>query len=346
MVEKIDWSKFVLEAEGASAIVPCVGFVLFLDQTNEAGILDFYNRSMEALGGLLTHYKTGSMANRATLNARARAMVPTWLEDPRAGKDYFIQFSGCGESGGVTPASLELTIRPRPPSSQTEQQKTAQRSVWKKLYESRGLRHSVLVTILRVTFPADHPLAQPDPFLKWILALELVKSWPFVSGYAGYALNYYKEAASSAIAAPMRSQLASLCLRYPGLDWHAPGLVASKLLPYDPDLGDLLPLIKRVNWLTLVCDKSLARLGGRDGVQRQLADDAEIAGHALQHGLLIRAGDAPQLGNAAARDFIPAYGRVAKVVRPARIDTIDWLGTAFTEETVNEWLNAFDAGYE
>src|ERR671925_1919042 len=90
-----NWQDFTLKIGNVVAVVPCLKLVLYLDSTDDAGVSEFYQRSMEALDGLITHYQAESMRTRRRLNERALTIAPTWLKRPRAGKSYYIQFSGC-----------------------------------------------------------------------------------------------------------------------------------------------------------------------------------------------------------------------------------------------------------
>lgn len=338
-------SKFGLLVGEVRAIAPCVSFVLFLDETSDEGILEFYERSMAALDGLITHYVTGDAGRRSRFSGRALTMVPTWLEHPRPGKDYFIEFFGCDRDQGVTGAAIELVIRRRPPLG-SGAALTPQEARRKTADEDRQIIFGKLATILRVCLPLEHPLAQPGRLLEWVLEFQLVRAWPFLSGYCGLALNHYSSVASSIVRRAMQAQLASFCLRYPGFDWLESGPVASKLLRYQREMSAFLPLVKRVNWLTLLCNRTIEYLGGGDALRRRLGNDLAITAHEREAGLVIQAGAAPELGDVAHRDFIPAYRRVAEVIRPARLEKIVGPGAGFSDDAANEWLNAFDKQYE
>ena len=71
MLQTIDWSGFHIKTgETVSIVVPCLEFVLFLDTTDDAGILDFYNRARSALGSRITYYQAESMTGFKKLNER------------------------------------------------------------------------------------------------------------------------------------------------------------------------------------------------------------------------------------------------------------------------------------
>jgi len=340
-MDPIDREHFELKIANTVVIAPAMAFVLFLDHSDPAGILDFYNRSMDAIGGLLTHYTAENMAGRSPMTGKAREIVPTWMAKPRTDKTYSIQFRGCDRAQGISPAELELDLRLRAPSKITDEKRLA---VWKSRYESHGIRHALAPTVLRVALPIDHPLADGPKFADWVLGFQLVRSWPFLSGFAGYALNFYAETSSDALRRPMQNQLAVWSLRHAGFDWHQASTFATRLLRYQPDIVDILPLVKRANWLNLVADKSLSYLGGRDIVRERLGQG--LLPHNLEYGMAIQAGSAPAIGDVERGDFLPGYRRVAAALRAVRIEDMDSTSTGFSEEGMDDWLNAFDHDYE
>jgi hypothetical protein len=94
MHRDIDWESFVRRVDGTVVLVPCMSFVLLLDQTDDAGIVDFYDRCCDALGGLLTHYQAEGMNGFRKLNAQGNAKVRAWFGgSSRTKPAYYIQMS-------------------------------------------------------------------------------------------------------------------------------------------------------------------------------------------------------------------------------------------------------------
>jgi hypothetical protein len=120
----------------------------------------------------------------------------------------------------------------------------------------------------------------------------------------------------------------------------------ARIFRYRSDRGDILPRIKRANWLTLLCDRTVEAAGGTDSLRAALGNDLPIQMDRLPHGLWIQAGAAPQHGDLAQRDFIPAYRRGARALRAVRIEEMGSLGKEFMSTAANEWLNAFDVEYD
>lgn len=73
------------------------------------------------------------------------------------------------------------------------------------------------------------------------------------------------------------------------------------------------------NWLNAVHEDLLDLCGGREAVLAQLdIDGFETADY--DSGLIIQAGPTPQLGNRETGEGIPHYGKLARALRPARIE--------------------------
>ena len=342
-VGSLDVDRYTLRVDETTAITPCVSVVLCLDKTDQAGVQQFHDRGLEALAGAVTHYRAEQMKARAPITARTRRMLQTWLARPTAGKQYYLEFYGCADEHGVTGAGLSIHLTPRTYAGKPPEFWKQWIASWKKLYDD-GVRRLLPSTILRITFPPDHPLANPDRLLAWVEALHLVSAGEFASGYAGYALNHYGSVGSTNLQQLMNERLAALVLQYPGFDWHNTYDMVDRLLPFDPQTETFLPLIKRANWLCLISERAIAHLGGRRRVEESLAASPGIDAHAAGNGMIIRAGSAPQTGDLPRGDNIPLFRSVAKVIRPVRLETLPGLGSGFPDDRAQAWLEAFDTG--
>jgi TseV toxin immunity protein TsiV len=350
-----DPKDLTLEVDGRPVLVPCLEFVVYTDSVIDSSMLEFYERSLKALGGRITCYLAENMKRPAPLDANALKVVPTWLKRPRPAKSYYASFRGASE--GVTAASLDLVIAAYARVNPTPKQIEERHAMNKKGYEQEGWVFAPPVSMLRVTLPLDHELSSPPRFLEWILGFPGVRSAVFSSGHAGLALNHDAGVSDTKIRDAASGRLAALCLRHPGLDWDNYGSVGSQLLRWQPDSAqfadpeanmlnvDFLPRIKRVNWLTFVSTKAVRYLGGLDKLRNKLKDP-EITVHELAHGIAIQAGPAPRLGDVSRRDFLPVYRRVASVLRPMRLDKHGSFGRHFSDEAAAEWLDGLDREYD
>jgi hypothetical protein len=342
MTDNVDWDEFTLEIDGIPAIAPC--FQLELYTWFHDGVGDFYERSRAALSDLISHYQTDSMKRTRKLDVRAETIVPTWVTRLRAGKTYWAYFTGCETERGISPASLELFFFETPPNARSPQAAEQVRAVYREMLKESGSVITPFAMMMRVTFPVDHELARPARALPWILDLKAVNSYPFLSGHAGYGLNVDRILVQTSAAT--RRKLGSLLQCYPGLDWDNAEGRSDRVLRFDAERAEFFPVVKRAAWINLVADSTLERLGGRAKLRRDLGEDLPITMHELAHGVVTQAGEAPQLGDVARRDFLPAHRRVAKVLRPLRIESISGVGRDFTDEDARAWLNAFDKEYD
>ncbi len=341
MQENPGWDDFTLVIDGKTAIEPCLQFECHT--WFDDGVGAFYERARAALGDAITHYQTDSMKRTRPLDARAETIVPTWVERMRFGKRYWARFTGCGTDQGISAAMIELFFYSTPPFCKSEEAAAERRANLAKLNKDSGFVLTPFVMTLRATFPIDHSLADPRKALEWFLDMPAVSTHPFLVGHAGYALNIDHGRLQQDA---MMERLGSLVLRYPGLDYYNPGGRHERVLRYDAEKNEFLPIVQRADWLTLVADPTLERLGGADAVRKQLGDDGAVTVHELPHGVAIQAGDAPQLGDVAAREFLPLYRRVAGALRPVRLESVQGMSSKFDDDDAQDWLNAFDKEYD
>jgi hypothetical protein len=123
--------------------------------------------------------------------------------------------------------------------------------------------------------------------------------------------------------------------------------------------------IKSINWLTFVDDSLLDPLGGRAGLMKQaerinhyLKQRAtrkqeplqQLSLHDYDSGVMVQAGDLPQLGWVERDPYPLAYVAANLLLRPVRVKEIGSLHLGsivgevrFNKTTSNEWLRRFDA---
>ena len=94
--------------------------------------------------------------------------------------------------------------------------------------------------------------------------------------------------------------------------------------------------IRDTNWLTLVTNELLKKVGGIAGVRNKLS--SRVVLHEVREGWLFQAGERPLVGGPGyeADDF-GAYAEVARALAPCRDRVIGW-----DEETLR-WMQRFDA---
>lgn len=165
----------------------------------------------------------------------------------------------------------------------------------------------------------------PDDLLQ--LALEIANTGAVVSMVGGYGYSvldgHYKATAFSAFR--------SYAKRYLGVDLQDPDQMAWHAHDQVPGSG----------WLTLVSDKLLAEMN----VQRQdldaLKSHRDVVVMALPNALLLRAGDAPTVGDRNTLVFPDAYAAVARALSPHFPTLLSFWGSFQEHNDTNAWLQRF-----
>lgn len=324
---------------GVTLVCPSLRLEIAVPWAEGPEVLDFHQRSREALGDLLRFVDTGSGKLRP-VTAKTEEQIRAACEQPvpYPKKQYFwIQRS---VAQGVTPAELYVDFVMRTDQSPTQQMFER----WRKPDAYPNLRYSTLA----VAFPLDHPLAQPERFLAWVSELDVVRHRRFLCATAGYCLLRAINAPTFESGQRAGNHAGAMLLRHPGLDvarW-----VHAALAVHDVDYVERMrqpvakPLIRRANWLNFLSVEQVALLGGMDALQSRFDGMPTIRLAEFAHGLLIRAGNAPQLGDAAAGLFPKEYCEVAKALAPLRVPKIKFsaLGQAFDRDGEALWFRVLE----
>ncbi|SOQ02364.1 DUF3396 domain-containing protein [Pseudomonas syringae] len=109
----------------------------------------------------------------------------------------------------------------------------------------------------------------------------------------------------------------------------------------------LLDRIKGVSWYTVLGDAFVRQLGGSDKMRGEMSAHSEIVFHTYRNGLIIRAGEVPELGGRGLPPPQP-YVTVNRMIKPIRLQDTGNLhpylapGIGFTDETTAQWYARFD----
>ncbi|BEP63768.1 hypothetical protein GmRootV213_43220 [Variovorax sp. V213] len=182
--------------------------------------------------------------------------------------------------------------------------------------------------VLRMALPAvwgDHP---EDVIA---LAQDALADFPLSSGYAGYSLLW--DDLDPLVDREVLQWSVPLMLRYPGLGY-----------------GDAMRMsngvqhgVAAVNWLTFLGVEAAAALGGLATLERS----APVGVSALalgKAGVILRAGDAPQIGDVNRQETVPIYGAVGKLIAHvvAPDEALDQIFIKdMSEEAAHDWLRRF-----
>ncbi|OLP45411.1 hypothetical protein BJF95_16900 [Rhizobium oryziradicis] len=127
--------------------------------------------------------------------------------------------------------------------------------------------------------------------------------------------------------------------RFPGLDFSDPG--SFQVVSEESDGLSF----KSLNWLTVLGDQVANHLGDKTALREKLGSSCPV--HAFDGGIVVQAGDEPQLGDNNRGIVLDDYRRVAKALKPVRFEDYKLGMIALpepydsVEETLN-WIRRFD----
>jgi hypothetical protein len=171
-----------------------------------------------------------------------------------------------------------------------------------------GWRPTSQLGFLRVSFPVTW-FSNPRASLRDAM-LDLCRTFRPCSGYGGVGMIESRDLELSIAQEP---NVVEMLRRFPGLEADYPGVHANWLAKGDGG-------IKGVNWLTVVGDRFLPKLGGADALAADLRRmDPRFVVHRFDGGVVIQAGPRYELGDTE-RDVWPElYIPLAKKLLPIRI---------------------------
>lgn len=188
--------------------------------------------------------------------------------------------------------------------------------------ETQG-RLSYFSAALPITWFADRDGNFPELVLGWCRRLNPV------SGYGGFGIL---DSPDPGVASKQQQLTYALARRFPGLEADYP--ISS--------VHYLKDGIKGVNWLTVIGEPWLEKLGGLPVLQAGLGEPFLL--HEYAGGVVIQAGRMPQLGDTNRQMDIAEYRHLARLVKPIRVSDHAsfpaWSG--FDSEKTRAWLARFD----
>lgn len=268
---------------------------VYLRWTNATELLGFYEAVLNELGSSF-HYH-GSNKKSAVTKIRKRT----------AALDFFIQFlkskqtycwnylsnaGGVGNAnvqGGIGDASLDCWIHKTPFSVENKRSQVEKYKENLTTYGTEMLPIGTRISKIRLCFPLGF-FATPHDFLSWILNSKLIKEGSFFSGSAGYGINSWEGYVNK----EAQKKLQEILINYPGLGWNiSTGNSLGRFL--NSTKSDFLPVIKRLNWLTLVSKEGVSYLGGFEALKQKIAKSGVSTVHLLEKGIGIQTSNKPAL---------------------------------------------------
>jgi hypothetical protein len=179
-------------------------------------------------------------------------------------------------------------------------------------------------------FAMELPVAvvdDPDEVVAFVQ--EALATFPLDNGWGGYAFFHHPATDRDEVAAWATPRL----LRHPGLGYGNP-------VPFTnaADKGVVV-----VNWLTLLGPQPTTALGGANKLGRAAPTGVSVLPLG-PGGVVIRAGQRPEVGDVNRNDLLPSYHAVGQLVSPVRAPDEALASVSIngmTGETKNDWLRRF-----
>ncbi len=184
--------------------------------------------------------------------------------------------------------------------------------------------------VMRLALPISNG-ENPDRYTE--LVRQLLSRLDFESGHAGYALNWDSRGDMAAEAMQDMSWIAG---RFLGVDLFEMDITLVSMRKTKP-AG-----IKSVNWLTLLGKNILTSVGGEEALSKKLPNMCHV--ESLPHGVMIKAGDYPILGDRNRNEDLTAYRAVGHLLAPFHFeDHCDFFSSSKNAGiTTQQWLARFD----
>lgn len=190
------------------------------------------------------------------------------------------------------------------------------------------MEHGDSYSHLRVSFPvtfwADKCEALFDMVLRWSARLQPVH------GYGGVTLI---QSMNNGLVQMYEDEECGFATDFPGIEIDDPISTANST-----QLG-----IKGGNWLTLIENAYVSKLGGPEQLRSELGPDFQIQGYS--GGMLIVAGSCPEIGDHKCNIDTPLLRKLAAVLKPIRTPQ-HWptqaRGKFSDAQAFNAWLARFD----
>lgn len=179
-------------------------------------------------------------------------------------------------------------------------------------------------SLLQAHFPAEVLAdANREAFVSQVR--ELAALLPFVSGYVSPGLHWAEIFKAQAL-----KQARAVTRRHPGFDVQDNARARTYLGTH----------VRGARWLTFLGPELAGQLGGADALRGALPEDVSI--ETVGHGLMIRAGDAPEIGDASRKVDTPLLRAVAAALEPVTLfGELALYGSEFADQD-DDLLEAYE----
>lgn len=301
-------------ADGIKKVSATFGVTLYtnvLFSTVPDAILESFNKYLSLCPKEeLRHYATENMTMHKPVTPRALGMLATWLKPGAPEREYIMQEIKNGEDYRSAPTFKFLVAGGEKDSVD---------------YFSKH------ANLLSMAFPAEWGFQRTDEMLQ--LVVDLCNIFPVRSGHAGLSLECckYDEMESQQHAWQVSMRFRGLDIALADLDSEAAG--------HDG--------LRGVNWLTILGDALLKKVGGTKKLRKNLSDAIELID--IPGGVIIKAGPAPAVGDTNRGDFVPLYQEVYRAVEKLVEKAISRYGilsliTEDDDDDTKAWLRRLAGG--
>ena len=269
---------------------------------NEAGILDFYRKSMEIIGADVTYYLVDGEGRFKKRKKDTLELLPTWAAEHSDSGIHGVNLETGTRSGDFTDKSYQTN-------------NVDEHSGWCRL-------------ILPIEWLIENG---SDKAVE--LAVSLGEKLNFSSGSAGYAVNQsWKRSCSD--------KINMISHRFPGIEL-ASSHHFERFVPWGVFADD--DSIRSINWLTMICNKFVKRLGGGKRLRSKFSDSIKV--QKTNGGIMLRAGEDPKTGDVESGEKLSEYLEVGSALKGLSIpDKVlgPWNSIGGSKEKTRRWLHRFD----
>jgi hypothetical protein len=295
-------------------VVACVGLFVTLyfaqgyTQETRLRVVELFERYRKEVGDQLTwgaDPKSGKARKLQGAKAQTILDVRAWL--PRLRESDYFEPAFQGGSGSADASATYFLAMARPARNEEERTELS--------FASFGLPFS---------WAAGKPAGS---FLQ--LVLDACKIMRPAHGQAGLGIALPLTGSSSFLRPAV-----ALAARFRGLELESPSDHSRELAKANA--------IKSINWLSVLSDQWLDKLGGLAALSATLGADIPI--HRFEGGAIIQAGASARFGDVQRAEEMPAYLKVARALKPIRVERLYPLAKyqGFDEERTAKWLARFD----
>lgn len=190
------------------------------------------------------------------------------------------------------------------------------------------------VARLNMNFPMEWLISRPAGAQFMDVIKQLITDTQPLHGTAGIGLAIPQEGGTFQRHGGESTEIFTLVQRYPGI--HVDGTLSNKIY---------IDNISTINWLTVVQDRLLHKIGGRATVEAACAT-AGLTTFGLGKCLLIQAGPGPHLGDTQVPGAaLTHYQAVARLLRPLRASEPRWVANMCLSPSPYGDVDAATAAY-